>query len=175
MISNLKRIAGLAVFLAYLHGGSVDAQVYAAGGYNPYTGGSARVAGMPDAPPETRARLVRLAGGDAGAQRAISRASADLIAAREVKLATATAKPAAGDAEFMLLVNEAGKVEASRYWSGDRKLEPLAAALSKAVLPFTFPADTPMRVPVLVSASCPARGECDVFLSATDRLVTSSP
>src|SRR2546423_14103196 len=44
MIVSMKRLAGLAVLVGFMNGGSLYAQVYGAQGYNPYTGNYARAA-----------------------------------------------------------------------------------------------------------------------------------
>ncbi len=105
--------------------------------------------------PETRARLVNLAGSDAKADAAIAKCKDDFERLRTVDLGKATQT---GNADFFVLLSggagEVAKVDAVKFVSGDEKLKSYTEALRMADYHLTFPDGTPVKVLRRGTLSC---------------------
>ncbi len=125
-------------------------------------------------PLETRARLIRLAGGEQNVPAVVRHAGEELSEMRTIKLGKLLKESAS--AEFFVLLGSApggARAEDVRFVSGSEKLRPLTPALRPAPYPVVFPDDTPTKLVRRGILSCSApTGEC-VFVLLMPTLVTS--
>ena len=105
--------------------------------------------------PETRDRLIKLAGSEAKADAAIARYKEDLDKLNTVDVGRANET---GNADFIVLLSDGNgstaKVEAVKFISGDEKLKAYSDPLSKADYHLAFPDDTPVKVVRRGTLSC---------------------
>jgi tetratricopeptide (TPR) repeat protein len=120
------------------------------------TGASRRV-------PETRGRLLALAGSESKVATLSASAGADLSAVRTLGLGKFGMGKS--DGEFYVLLSPGPKVEAIKFIKGDEKLRPLMDRLHSLKYPAPFPDDTPAKVIRRGILSCSsASGECIFIL-----------
>jgi tetratricopeptide (TPR) repeat protein/transglutaminase-like putative cysteine protease len=115
--------------------------------------------GAPRRVPETRGRLLALAGSESKAATLSASAGADLSAERTLDLGKLGMGKA--DGEFYVLLSPGPKVEAVKFIKGDEKLRSLMDRLRSLNYPAPFPDDTPAKIVRRGILSCSsASGEC---------------
>ena len=124
--------------------------------------------------PETKTRLVSLAGGDAKADAVVSRYKEELEHLRTIDLGKAKET---GNADFFVLLSggtgERAQVDAVRWVSGDEKLKSYTEALRSAGYGLTFPDDTPVKILRRGTLSCSVSGgSCKFVLTLPDDVRT---
>lgn len=124
--------------------------------------------------PETRGRLVTLAGGDAKADAMAAKYRDDLQHLRTIDLGKAKET---GNADFFILLSggagSVAKVDGVKFVSGAEKLKSYSEALRTADYHLTFPDDTPLKVLRRGILSCStAAGNCTFVLMLPDDVRT---
>jgi tetratricopeptide (TPR) repeat protein len=125
--------------------------------------------------PETRDRLVSIAGSSAKADAAAAKYKDELQQSRTIDLGKVAKET--GSAEFFVLLSR-GKggdatVEAVKFASGDEKLKVFTDALRTAEYRLSFPDDTPVKILRRGTLSCStATGNCAFVLILPDDVRT---
>jgi tetratricopeptide (TPR) repeat protein/transglutaminase-like putative cysteine protease len=123
--------------------------------------------------PETRGRLVSLAGGDTKADAVVARYKEELDHLRTIDLGKATQT---GNADFFLLLSggagSVAKVDAVKFVSGDEKLKAFTEALKTADYHLTFPDATPVKILRRGTLSCSVGKKCEFVLTLPDDVRT---
>ncbi len=121
-------------------------------------------------PPETRARLASLVGGDAKVDSTVAHYKDELQRLITIDLGKATQT---SNADFFILISGGGgaaaKVDSVKFVSGDEKLKSYTEALKTADYHLTFPDETPVKVFRRGTLSCAiATGKCEFVLTLPD-------
>ncbi len=124
--------------------------------------------------PETRGRLVSLAGGDAKADATVARYKDDFQHLSTIDLGKAKQT---GNADFFILISGGAgagtKVDAVKFVSGDEQLKSYTEALKTADYHLAFPDDTPVKVFRRGTLSCSlTTGKCEFVLTLPDDVRT---
>ena len=125
-------------------------------------------------PDDTRARLAKLLGGDAGIDARVKRAGPELLRMRTISVSKTAA--AIGKAAFLVLLETAPsgpKVRDARFLGGNEKLSAFAEQLRAAKFPAILPPQTKAQILLRGVLDCAARAAaCNfVFESPRDLLV----
>ena len=110
---------------------------------------------------DSRARLVKLAGDPAAAEKDIALASTDLLQARTVKLGAITGKPVS--ARFNLVFDSSPRPERAEFVDGDESLRPAGQQLREKDFPVRFPDVSSVKIVRRGLLSCAAAG-CSIEL-----------
>jgi Tfp pilus assembly protein PilF len=110
------------------------------------------------APGDTRARLAKLLGGDAGIDARVKRAGAELLRMRTIS----AGKPAGstGKAAFLVLLETTptgSRVREARFLGGDEKLSAFTEQLRAAKFPAVLPSQTKARIVLRGVLDCAAK------------------
>ncbi len=124
--------------------------------------------------PETRTRLVSLAGSDAKADAAVARYKMELDHLSTIDLGKATQT---GNADFFILLSggagSVARIDAVKFVSGDEKLKSYEDALRTADYHLTFPDDTPVKILRRGTLSCSVvTHKCEFVLTLPDDVRT---
>lgn len=121
----------------------------------------------PTAMPETRPRLIVLAGGEAEAKGLIEEAQGKLTKGRTLEIKNAHS--ADGIAEFWILVAPGPKVMAVKFISGDEALRPFTTEIEASSFPESFPDDSEIRLLRRGKLSCSrASDNCNLLLESAE-------
>lgn len=126
---------------------------------------------MPDADPETRARLMLLLGGNSQIDALVAKARDDF--AKTLRLAVKPDSSENGTAEFLILLSahrtEEGAslahVEDVKFVTGSESLRPVAGSLRSLNYGAIFPAVSTAKLVVQGQLTCPGPGNCSFTLS----------
>ncbi len=123
--------------------------------------------------PDTRGRLVALAGGAAAADRLVEAARPELVTLRTVRLGATLHEDVSS--EVRVLLAPGPKVEDVRFDGGSVAVRGLADVIRKATFPVEFPDSSAIKLPRKALLTCSAAtGACSLVLIEPDRSFTFS-
>jgi tetratricopeptide (TPR) repeat protein len=121
---------------------------------------------------DSRARLAKLAGDDAAAEKEIVQAQAELPRARTVKLESITSKEVA--ARFNLVFDSSPRPERAEFVDGDESLRAAAEQLREKSFPVRFPDVSSVKIIRRGRLSCDRSG-CGIELLPLDEESAGAP
>ena len=126
--------------------------------------------GSPNEVQDSRARLAKLAGDPAAAEKDIALAPAELVQARTVKLGAITSKPAS--ARFNLVFDSSPRPERAEFVEGDESLRSAGQQLREKDFPVRFPDVSSVKIVRRGLLSCGASG-CSIELLPIEKDASS--
>ena len=117
---------------------------------------------------DSRARLVKLAGDPAAAEKDIAAASAELVAARTVKLGAIVNSSKPVSARFNLVFDSSPRPERAEFVDGDENLRSASEQLREKDFPVRFPDVSSVKIVRRGLLSCGGSG-CSIELLSIDK------
>jgi len=114
---------------------------------------------------DTRARLAKLLGGDAGIDARVKRAGAELLRTRTISVEKSAAST--GKAAFLVLLEatpNGPKVREAKFLGGDEKLSAVTEQLRAAKFPAILPSQTKARILLRGVLDCAAKAAACNFV-----------
>jgi transglutaminase-like putative cysteine protease/Flp pilus assembly protein TadD len=112
--------------------------------------------GSPEVVQDSRARLAKLAGDPAAAEKDVAQATVELVQARSVKLGAITSKPVS--ARFNLVFDSSPRPERAEFVDGDESLRSAGEQLREKDFPVRFPDVSSIKIVRRGQLSCGASG-----------------
>jgi hypothetical protein len=122
--------------------------------------------------PETKGRLVALAGGADKVEGLRQEGGAELSEMRTVYLGKLLKEKTAADFFLVLSPGTGDKAEEVKFIRGSENARPLAEALRGAKFPAAFPDETPTRIVRRGMLTCVPEGSCIFVLLLPDRVTS---
>jgi transglutaminase-like putative cysteine protease/tetratricopeptide (TPR) repeat protein len=122
---------------------------------------------------DSRARLAKLAGGRAAAEKEIAQAAEDLVRARTVRLRAITGKPVS--ARFNLVFDSSPRPERAEFLDGDESLRSAAGQLREKDFPVRFPDVSSVKIVRRGLLTCGSAGCAIEMLPIEKEFSSESP